>query len=246
MERITIDNKVIDLTPAARADVLQLLDRYLDRKDAQTSQSLEQQFREAATLHRDQPRKFGTVFREALATAKDEATAESLLRNGVLFNVLLDRLAYPTQKPTDAAIEGWPKDRYLPDGFSFLSYDDDINRPHTDATHGEKIRIDKLELIKGFPETEFQALAKKITALIKTLPLDANGKRRINSLDTVRELYQLISDFIQKIFTTQQPTADVKPLATHSVLLNEFVKNPAHAVCRHKEFVAQVLLQLFG
>jgi hypothetical protein len=245
MERITIDNKNIDLTPAAQHDVRLLLAQYLGKPETQPL-NLEQCFREAMVLHRDQPRKFGAAFREVLIKAKSEAETNSLLHYGVVLNTLLDRLAYPTQKPTDPAIEGWPKDKYLPDGFSFLSYGSDIDRSHTDVK-GEKIRIDKLELIKGLPEKEFQALAAKIMALIKTLPQDAQGKRLINSLDTVKSLYQIISDFIQTIFKASGRTEAPQPMAgSHSVLLTEFVKSPQHSVCRHRELLAQVLLQLFG
>lgn len=248
MERITVDGRAVELSSQARSDVLTILKQYLQSSEsAQATVDLETQLSTAARRHREHPRLYGRALREVLSQAQPEAAFESLFKTGIMLNVLLDRLAFASQKPTDPALAGWPKDKYLPDGFSFLSYDNDIDRSPTDQK-GEKIRIDKAALLKGLPQQELLALARSVRTIINTLPVDSEGKRQVTNLDTIRQLYQLVSDFLKRdVFEnsalSQRP---VSPLESGSILLNEYVHSPMEAVCRHKELLAQVLLQTLG
>lgn len=57
----------------------------------------------------------------------------------------------------------------------------------------------------------------------------------------------MVSDFVQQLFQPKSADArKVQPLNTHSVLIDQYIDNPSQAVCRHKELVAQVILQSFG
>lgn len=241
MEKIIIQGKTIEFENEEKKKYVEnILYHYLGRNE----HSLEQKIIDAVSKHKKDLRAYGESLRELIANTQD-GEVEQIVQAGVRVNVLLDRLAFPSQKPTDPALEGWPPQKYFPDGFSFLSYSDDTQRDSSNKS-GEKIRIDKLALIHTLPQKEFIDFSKKLAALIKVLPKNNEGKHIINSLESARKIYQEVSDFIQLAYQTKYPLRPVQALPTQSVLLSEYVQNPTEAVCRHKELLAQVMMQLFG
>lgn len=244
MEKITFGSVELVFTNEKKKKTAEmLLKKYVYRNEFNNG-TVEDLIREAIQVHTSSPRLFGIRFFESLREIIQD-DLEEYLKVGIALNILLDRLVYPSQKSSDPALEGWPPQKYFPDGFSFLSYNKDTDRSHTHPS-GEKIRVDKQGLIDAIPQAEFLSFVKKLITLVQSLPKSDTGVPIINDIDNLKMIYQHISDFIQFAYTAKSTKESIKPLSTQSVLLNEYLKNPTEAVCRHKELLAQVLLQMFG
>jgi hypothetical protein len=245
LQKLRLGNKEIVTDERQFPDFTHLLEKYMDQPIKPGAEALEKALEQAAEKHAQDPRAYGPRFAKALMEVSDPAEFKRQAENGIRLNILLDRLAFPSQKPDEPARVGWPKQKYFPDGFSFLAYSSDTQRD-SDSIFGEKLRLDKLALLKALPAEKFYPLLQDVCDLLKKIPRSTDGRYEITDIEMLRPIYQKISTFLHDVFKQPDMRESFSPLESQSVPIHQFVEKGSAAECRHYEFVAQFLEQTLG